>query len=97
MISSTAPKKTTSTGLTASIAALGTTQRWTKMSDYVFEFGVSTNRIGSDVTEEVDLIDDGWFAEEDLEGKSDDEIQSLLNGALEDFVWNNIESWVKRV
>ncbi len=67
------------------------------MSDYVFEFGVSTNRLGSDVTEEVDLISDGYFTEEELEDKDDEEIQNLLSDALEDFVWNNIDSWVTRV
>lgn len=67
------------------------------MSDYKFEFGVSTNKVGSDTTDEVDLVDDGWFAEEELEGKTDDQIIAMLDQAQQDFVWNNIESWVTRV
>ena len=67
------------------------------MSDYVFEFGISTRYVGSDVTEEVDLIDDLGFTEEELEGKPDIEIQGMLDQELQEFVWNNIDSWVKRV
>lgn len=67
------------------------------MSDYVFEFGVSTRYPGSDVTEEVDLIDDGYFTAEQLEGKTDREIEDLLDQSLQDFVWNNVDSWVRRV
>jgi hypothetical protein len=67
------------------------------MSDYVFEFGVSTNKVGSDTTDEVDLVDDGWFAQEELEGKTDDQIIAMLDQAQQDFVWNSIDSWVKRV
>ncbi len=67
------------------------------MSDYVFEFGVSTDRMGSDVIEEVDLIDDLGFDEEGLEGKADSDIQDMLDEELQQFVWNNIDCWVKRV
>ena len=67
------------------------------MSDYVFEFGVSTNKIGSDTTDVVDLVDDWGWDESELEGKSDDEIRDMLDSELEEFVWNNIDSWVTRV
>jgi hypothetical protein len=69
----------------------------TKMSDYVFELGVSTRYQGSDVTEEVDLIKDGYFTEDELEGKSDEGLRDMLDQVLQDFVWENIDSWVKRV
>lgn len=67
------------------------------MSDYVFEFGVSTNKIGSDTTDVVDLVDDWGWDESELEGKSDDEIRDMLDNEEQEFVWNNIDSWVTRV
>lgn len=67
------------------------------MSDYVFEFGVSTNKIGSDTTDVVDLVDDWGWDESELEGKSDDEIRDMLDSEEQEFVWNNIDSWVTRV
>ncbi|HEY6021056.1 MAG TPA: hypothetical protein VIY48_14460 [Candidatus Paceibacterota bacterium] len=67
------------------------------MSDYVFEFGVSTNKIGSDTTDVVDLVDDLGWDESELEGKSDDEIRDMLDNEEQEFVWNNIDSWVTRV
>lgn len=67
------------------------------MSDYVFEFGVSTNKIGSDTTDVVDLVDDLGWDESELESKSDDEIRDMLDSEEQEFVWNNIDSWVTRV
>lgn len=67
------------------------------MSDYKFEFGVATRHMGSDVTEVVDLIEDGYFAEVELDGKTDDQILDMLDEPLQEFVWENIDSWVKRV
>lgn len=67
------------------------------MSDYVFEFGLSTHFVNSDVTETFDLVDDLGFEEDELEGKSDDEIIGLLGEECENFIANNIDSWVKRV
>lgn len=80
------------------ICATGaTTAKRAKMSDYVFEFGVSTQYHGSDVVDEIDLVDDLGFDEDELEGKSDEEIKVLLDQDLQDFVWENVDSWVKRV
>ena len=67
------------------------------MSDYVLEFGVSTNKIGSDTTDVVDLVDDLGWDESELESKSDDEIRDMLDNEEQEFVWNNIDSWVTRV
>ncbi len=67
------------------------------MSDYVFEFGVSTGYHGAEMTEEFDLVDDLGFDESELKGKSDDEIIGLLDNEFETFMSNNIDSWVKRV
>ena len=67
------------------------------MSDYKFEFGVSTRFMRSNVTETFDLVDDFGFEEDELEGKTDREIQDLLDQELQEFVWNNIDRWVKRV
>lgn len=67
------------------------------MSDYRFEFGASTNKIGSEVSEVFDLVDDLGFTEEELEGKSEDEIQDLLEPDAQEFIANNVDCWVTRV
>jgi hypothetical protein len=72
-------------------------RRTKKMSDYIYEFGVSTNKIGSDTTDVFDLVEDFGYAEEELEGKSESEIRDFLDQDLQDYVWDNIDSWVKRV
>jgi hypothetical protein len=68
------------------------------MSKYKYEFGVSTNYIGSEAKEIVDLVDDWGYDESDLDGRTEEDILDELYGQpLEDFVGNSIESWVSRV
>lgn len=68
------------------------------MSKYKYEFGVSTRYIGSGVKAVVDLVDDWGYDESDLDGRTEEDIRTELEGQpLEDFVWNEIESWVKRI
>lgn len=67
------------------------------MSEWKFEFGVSTCYMGSDVRETFDLIDDLGFEEDELKGKSDSEILDMLASEMENFISNNTDSWVIRV
>lgn len=63
------------------------------MSKYRYEFGVSTNKVGSEVSEEVDLVDDWGFSEEILDEMSDAEFTKVILDNLMDYEANNIESW----
>lgn len=59
---------------------------------YMLKMGVATHYINSDVTEEVKLEEYGYSDQEwdELDGRDQDR---LINEWVEEFVWNNVESW----
>lgn len=68
------------------------------MSNYRYEMYVSTGYIGSEVTKEIDLVDDWGYDESDLDGRTEEDILEELGGRdLEDFVWDNTDSGVRRL
>lgn len=67
------------------------------MSKYKYEFGVSTGLVGPGCSEVVDLVDDWHYTEEELDGMDDSRFASALDWALENFIANEIDSWVKPI
>lgn len=65
------------------------------MSKYKYEFYVSTNKVGSETSEEVDLVDDWGFNEEELDEMSDSEFLTVMCDLEDEFRNENAESgWV---
>lgn len=65
------------------------------MSKYKYEFGVSTNKLGSECSEIVDLVDDWGYDEKELDAMKDRALELLINELVDEFVANNADSWAK--
>jgi hypothetical protein len=51
---------------------------------------LSTSTVGSAIKEEFDLIDDWAVPEEELKGKSDEEVIDMLKVEINEWVWSKI-------
>ncbi len=60
---------------------------------YEVELGVSTSKVGSDTEDTVPLIDFG-YTDEEWDALSAHEQDELTTSWVEEFVWENTDSWV---
>jgi len=66
------------------------------MSKYKYEMYVCVGR--GERAKVVDLVDDWGYDESDLEGRTEEDIIFELEGdQLASFVWNNVDSGVRRI
>lgn len=59
---------------------------------YTLELGVSTNKIGSDTVEVVNLADYG-YTDEEWDALSTQEQDKIVGDWVEEFVWENTDNW----
>ncbi|KYM67126.1 hypothetical protein A2U13_08860 [Fusobacterium necrophorum subsp. funduliforme] len=65
------------------------------MSKYKIKFYASTRYVGAEVEEDVDLIEDYGFSEEEAKEifENEDKIQEIFN----EWIWENIDAGWKRL
>jgi len=65
------------------------------MSNYKVELYVGTGYVGSDVREEIDLIDDWGYDEEQAESifeESGEDYERFMDEDVNQWIWKSIES-----
>lgn len=67
------------------------------MSKYKYEFGVSTNKIGSECSEIIDLVDDWGYEEEKLDALGDEAFALLMDSFIDEFIANSVDMWAKPI
>lgn len=61
---------------------------------YRVELGVSTNRVGSEVEEDLPLSTFG-YSDEEWDALSEIRRDELISEWVEEYTWENIDSWGK--
>ncbi|MDY2572716.1 MAG: hypothetical protein SOW67_01395 [Fusobacterium necrophorum] len=66
------------------------------MSKYKVKFYVSTRYVGSEIEEDIDLVEDYGFSEEEAKKLLEDKDEERLKDLFNEWVWENIDGgWVK--